>query len=325
MRDGRPARVHTARVYTACVDTARVTRLRDRAIARAYRSGSVLARVVPERAGLAIATTLGRALRHGMRSRAAQSRRHLVRASRGELSGAALDAAVAGAFASYGRYWYELFRLPHVTGPEIEARFDLEGYEHIAAGLERGKGVVLALPHLGGWEWAGAWFAAAHGRRPFVVVEAIEPAELFEWFRAVRHGMGMDMVAHDDGAATKVLAALRANRVVCLVADRDLAGDGVEVEFFGERTTLPGGPALLALRSGAPLLVVGVYFAARGGHHAHVSAPLDTARRGSLRADVARVTQDVAHEFERLIGAAPEQWHLLQPNWPSDHDHGGAP
>jgi KDO2-lipid IV(A) lauroyltransferase len=89
------------------------------------------------------------------------------------------------------------------------------------------------------------------------------------------------------------------------------------VEFFGERTTLPGGPATLALRSGAPILPIAVYF--EGDHrHAVVKPPLDTTRQGSLRDDVQRLTQDVARALEELIRVAPEQWHLLQPNWPSD-------
>ena len=103
-----------------------------------------------------------------------------------------------------------------------------------------------------------------------------------------------------------------------LVSDRDLVGNGVEVEFFGERTTLPGGAATLALRTGAPLLPVVVYSGPGNGHTGVVHAPVDTSRRGSLREDVARVTQDLATTFEYDIRRRPEQWHLYQPNWPSD-------
>jgi KDO2-lipid IV(A) lauroyltransferase len=105
--------------------------------------------------------------------------------------------------------------------------------------------------------------------------------------------------------------ALRANQIVALVSDRDIAGGGIEVDFFGERTTLPAGPAALASRLGVPLLPTAVYF--RGvGHHAVVRPPV------ILDGDVAAITQALAHELENLIRAAPEQWHLFQPNWPSD-------
>ena len=105
---------------------------------------------------------------------------------------------------------------------------------------------------------------------------------------------------------------------MCLLCDRDIEGDGVEVEFFGERTTLPGGPATLALRTGATLLPVAVYFRPGRDHLGVVRPPVPVEREGRLRDDIARITQVLARELEALIRAAPEQWHLLQPNWPSD-------
>jgi KDO2-lipid IV(A) lauroyltransferase len=298
-----------------------LTDLRGRASYTAYRAGAAAAAVIPAAIAVPLARSLGRALGYAMVERRRQSTRHLARASGGTLRGLRLEHAVNGAFDSYGRYWLEMFQLPHASTDELARHFVVDGYEHIDAALERGRGAILALPHLGGWEWAGAWLAGVKGQKLLVVVEPVEPPELFEWFQEVRAAMGMEVVALGDRAATTVLAALRANRVVCLVSDRDLTGDGVEVEFFGERTTLPAGPALLAVRAGAPILPVAVYFGRGLDHHAIVRPPLDTARRGApstLRDDVARITQDLAHEFEALIRRAPEQWHLLQPNWPSD-------
>jgi len=92
----------------------------------------------------------------------------------------------------------------------------------------------------------------------------------------------------------------------------------VEVEFFGERTTLPGGPATLALRTGATVVPTAVYFRPGRDHLGVVRPALEVERRGRLRDDIARITQAIAHELESLIRVAPEQWHLLQPNWPSD-------
>jgi lauroyl/myristoyl acyltransferase len=164
---------------------------------------------------------------------------------------------------------------------------------------------------------AGAWMAT-RGHKLVAVVEPVEPPELFEWFSAQREGFGLEIVPLGPDVLTRVLAALRANRIVCLLCDRDLSGDGVEVEFFGERTTLPGGPATLALRTGAALLPVAAYFAEGRDHHAVVLPPIEVTRDGRLREDVARITQMLASAFEDLIRQAPEQWHLLQPNWPTD-------
>ena len=121
-----------------------------------------------------------------------------------------------------------------------------------------GAGTIVALPHLGNYDYAGAWLAT-RGYPPVVVAEPVEPPELFNWFVATRRRLGMNVVALGPDAAGGVMRALRENRVVCLVCDRDLAGDGVAVEFFGECTTLPAGPATLALRTGAALLPVGTY------------------------------------------------------------------
>ncbi len=130
--------------------------------------------------------------------------------------------------------------------------------------------------------------------------------------------MGLTAVPLGEGSSAALLRALKDGNVAGLVSDRDLGGKGVEVEFFGERTTLPGGAATLALRTGAPLVPVVVYSGPGNWHSGVVHAPVDTTRQGSLRKDVARVTQDLATVFEQDIRRSPEQWHLFQPNWPSD-------
>ena len=287
----------------------------------AYRAGAEIARVVPGSVAQPAARVIGQALAFAMPGRRRQVERNLLRASGGALQGLALRKAVAETFGSYGRYWLELFRLPDDAHGTLE--IDIEGFDYITAGIERGSGVILALPHVGGWDFGGAWLAT-QGLPPTVVVEPVEPPELFEWFAGVRRALGMTVVQLGPDAGRAVLHALRSNQIVCLLCDRDLVGDGIEVEFFGERTTMPAGPATLSLRTGAPLLAAAVYFAPRGGHHAVVMPPVPAQREGRLRDDVGRVTQELAHRFEELIRAAPEQWHLLQPNWPSDLASNGS-
>ena len=253
-----------------------------------------------------------------MRSRRAIIERHLRRVNP-SLHGFALRRAVQESFDSYSRYYVESFRLPSLSARAVAAGFSTVGYrEHILPALANGTGVILALPHLGGWEWAGRWMTD-RGHRLTVVVEPLNPPELFEWFAELRRDLGMSVVPLGPGAAAAVLRALKDNEVVCLLCDRDLQGGGVDVEFFGERTTLPAGPATLSLRTGAPILPTAVYFTRKyNGHHAIVRPPVPAQRRGGLRDDVGRVTQYLARELEVLIGRAPEQWHMFQPNWPSD-------
>jgi len=281
-----------------------------------YKTGARLASAVPERTALAAARVIGTAAWAAMPERRAIVARHMSRATAGGLSSADASRAARAAFGSYARYWVESLRLPRTTPAEVDAHFSIEGTEHMRAAQAEGRGAVLALPHLGGWDVGGSWLAR-QGFLVSAVVESLEPPELFEWFVGLRRKFGMYVIPLGPGAGTGVLKALRANHMVCLLCDRDIGGGGVEVEFFGERTTLPAGPATLALRARSALLPTAVFFDGRG-HHAVVEPPVDVERTGSVRDDVARLTQSTATALEGLIRRAPEQWHLFQPNWPSD-------
>ena len=284
----------------------------------AYRAGAEVARRIPAPVGEPLARGLAQLVGLGfMRTRVRQVERNLRRIYGPGFRGLARRRAVAATFDSYGRYFYELFRLPGTPQPWIDARAHVTGMHHISDAIAAGNGLVLALPHLGNWDFAGAWLAG-QGYTVTVVAEPLEPPELYEWFVATRAQLGMRVIALSPTAGAEVLRSLRVNEVVCLLCDRDLTGDGVEVEFLGERTTLPGGPAMLALRSGAPLIAVGCYFRPHGRHELRILDPVDTERTGHIRDDVTRVTQDLAQRFEDLIREQPEHWHLLQPNWPSD-------
>ena len=162
-------------------------------------------------------------------------------------------------FDSYAVYWADGARLPYESEAGVRARWRLEeGEEHLRAAFALGRGIVMALPHVGSWEWGGYWLAL-EGMPMTAVVERLEPPRLFEWFVAQRKAMGLTAVALGEGSSAALLRALKNGEVAGLVSDRDLVGNGVEVEFFGERTTLPAGAATLALRTGAPLVPVAVY------------------------------------------------------------------
>lgn len=299
-------------------DTSPARRVADAAIVGGYRFGALAARLMPSPIAAGVASSLGFTSSFASPERRAIIARHLRRVNP-RLRGPALRVAVQQAFDSYAKYYMESFRLPTLSARTVDRHFTRDGFEHITKGLAAGNGVILALPHLGGWEWAGRWMTD-QGHPMTVVVEPLQPPELFEWFTKLRQNLGMNVVPLGPKAGTEVLRALRANEVVCLLCDRDLDRTGVDVEFFGERTTLPAGPATLSLRTGAALLPVAVYFTERiDGHHAIIRPPISL-HRGTegLRADVARTTQYLAHELEFLIRRAPEQWHMFQPNWPSD-------
>ena len=283
-----------------------------------YRLAALAARGLPAFAARQLAPAIGFGASFASPERRAMVARHLRRADP-TLGGLRLRRSVQESFDSYTRYWLESFRLPHLSASAVERGLNVDGYHHVAAALDQGNGVILALPHLGGWEWAGRRMAdLGHGLT--AVVEEVEPPELFEWFVDLRRDLGMNVVPLGPSAGKEVLAALKRNDIVCLLCDRDIQRTGVTVDFFGESTTVPAGPATLALRTGAPLLPTAVYFTDRtDGHLGVVRPPISLERgAGGLRADVGRVSQDLVVELEHLIRRAPQQWHLFQPNWPSD-------
>jgi KDO2-lipid IV(A) lauroyltransferase len=286
-----------------------------------YKLASMLARYTPAPLASGAAMALAPTFSLGMRDDRKMVERHLRKVDP-TLTDFALRQAVQRAFQSYARYYLETFRLPALSARTINAGFSIEGFSHLEQALQDGKGAILALPHVGGWEWAGRWLCD-QGYALTAVVEKLEPPDLYEWFVDMRTKMGVHVIPLDDRAGIAVQEALKMNRPVSLLCDRDIPREGVrsgvEVEFFGERTTVPAGPAFFALRTGAPLIPAAAYFTRRtDGHHTVVRPPLVVERQGSLRDDVARITQTLITEMEVLIRRAPEQWHLFQPNWPSD-------
>jgi KDO2-lipid IV(A) lauroyltransferase len=270
--------------------------------------GSVIDVLAPGVAGLA-------ALRPG--DQRAMVERHQRRVDPG-LGGAELQRRVREVFRSYGRYYGESFRLPTIGAEELDRGLTLEGFEQVEESLARGVGPMLVLPHLGSWEWCAYWLTRVRKVPVTAVVERVEPPALFDWFVEFRERIGMEIVPLGPDAGRSIVKAIKQAHVIALLCDRDIGGGGTEVTFFGETTTLPSGPAVLALRTGAPLIPTGVYDQGGGHHHAILRPPIPAERRGSFRDDVARITQAMAYDLEGLIRRAPEQWHLLQPNWPSD-------
>ena len=234
-----------------------------------------------------------------------------------------LDRRVRAMFASYGRYWAEVFWVTPRRRAEIVAHANVVGLEHITQAQARGTGIVLALPHLGNWEAAGAK-AEQIGIPVLAVAETLPNPRLVDWFIDVRRQLGIEVVLIGQGrkVTEQLLKRLKSGGTIALMSDRDLSGRGVEVDFFGERTTVPTGPVALADRTGATLLPVGCYFNERRGHTFVVRPPLELASEGTRGDRVAKGAQRLADVLEEIIREAPDQWHLFQPNWPSDRAPG---
>lgn len=252
------------------------------------------------------------ARRSGPRTR--QLRRNLARVvpQAGE---AELDELVRGALRSYARYWMEVFRLPGMDHRAIyEAMSEvMVNRPMLDEAFERGKGIVLALPHTANWDVSGIWLANYSGTFT-TVAERLQPESLFQRFVDYRESLGFEIVpAADAGGYRLLIERLRQNRVVCLPADRDLSRRGLPVTFFGEQTRMPAGPARLAAMTGATLLIVNQTFTP-DGWTLGVHSPMIVHSREEIPA----VTQRMADAFAADIAANPVDWHMLQPLWLAD-------
>ncbi|MEU3339537.1 phosphatidylinositol mannoside acyltransferase [Streptomyces sp. NPDC006668] len=222
---------------------------------------------------------------------------------------------------SYLRYWMESFRLPAWSKERIKGGFDPKDLHHLTDGLAAGRGVILALPHMANWDLAGAWVTTKL-RTPFTTVaERLKPETLYDRFVAYREGLGMEVLPHSGGTAFGTLARrLRDGGLVCLVAERDLSSSGVEVQFFGEATRIPAGPALLAQQTGALLLPVTLWYDDSPVMQGRVHPPIGVPESGSRAEKTSVMAQALADAFATGIADHPEDWHMLQRLWLKDLD-----
>jgi phosphatidylinositol dimannoside acyltransferase len=283
-----------------------------------YAAGWRAVRALPEPLARGAFTAGGRwaAGRDGRAAR--QLRANLRVVTGGALDEPALEALTTRALVSYARYWQEAFRLPALSTARILRDTTAPGLEHLERARGEGRPVVLALPHSGNWDAAGVFFVDWLGGPFLTVAERLRPESLYRRFVAYRESLGMQVVPLSGGPrpSSAVLRDWLADgRSVCLLVDRDLGSGGVPVRLFGRTTTMPGGPALLAARTGASLHPVVCQFTARGWRLVvHPEVPVTGA--GRLRDRVTAATQGLADAFAATIARQPEDWHVPGRMWP---------
>ncbi len=286
----------------------------------AYSAGWTLVRRAPESVGRAafqrLADRAWRAHDEGTRG----LERNLRRLVGPGATDAQLRALSRAGMRSYMRYYYEMFRLPAMGRERILGATRATGIEVLEEHVRSGRGVVAALPHMGNWDHAGAWITL-RGTPLTTVAQRLRPESLYRRFTAYRESLGMEVLPLTGGAANTVgtlSRRLRAGGLVCLLADRDIGGNGLEVDFFGEAARVPSGPAALALNTGAALMPVSLWY--DGPHwniRVHDEVPVAP---GATRGERIRATtQELLRVFEGAIAEHPEDWHMLQPVFSADH------
>jgi phosphatidylinositol dimannoside acyltransferase len=230
--------------------------------------------------------------------------------------GAELRDLSRDALRSYARYYCEAFRLQDIPPERLDAEMTVnrDQIDRALEYMKNGRGVILALPHMGNFEQAGAWINHYGAKTFTTVAERLKPESVFERFVKFRESLGMEVLPLTGGASSFGILAqrLRAGGLVCLVTDRDLSDNGVELTFFGEKAKISGGSAALAVQTGAALMPVGCWFEGETGWGAHVYDEIPVPETGDRKEKVAAMTQSLAVAFEDAIRQHPADWHMLQ-------------
>jgi KDO2-lipid IV(A) lauroyltransferase len=212
--------------------------------------------------------------------------------------------------------YLDLFRSRVVGDEQVSRQFVQEGdgWASWRETLAAGRGLVLVTAHFGRFELLSHYLGFL-GHSVTLPVERLDPPALFEFVCRLRQRPNFHLIPHDS-ALRPSLRALGRGDVVAFFADWDPSGHSVEVEFFGRATHLPGGPAYIARRAGAPLYVgFAIADAKAGVYHAVLEPPLPVPHTADLDQDVRQATQAIAAVFERYIGAYPAQWVMFHRIW----------
>jgi len=283
----------------------------DKLAALAYFAGWRIVRVLPHKWAYGLFEKLANHLVKKNGKGVKRLRSNLSRIKPG-LSTPDMDALLRQAMSSYLRYWCDTFRIQDWSTSQIQESVTLTRGELLLDPMREGRGVVIALPHSGNWDHAGAYFCSL-GIPLVTVAERLKPEALFQRFLRYRQAIGFEVLSIDSRSFATLIKRAREKRLIALVADRDLSASGIDVSFFGFPTRMPAGPALLAIKTGIPLVVAHVS-CTENGIHIEFTA-VDIAVDGSESERVALTTQRMASLFEKGIAEHPQDWHMLQRIW----------
>ena len=222
-----------------------------------------------------------------------------------------------------GRTAVEHARLLAGRTPDLRDRLAISGEEHVARARQGGRGVILVTGHFGYWELLGATVAFL-GYPITVVAKKLHNPAVDRLVHEGRDRLGM-AVTPMDSAPPAIFRALRRNECVGLLADQDAGAGGVFVEFLGSGASTHQGPALFALRTGAPIVPCFIIRSGPERHRVCFETPIEAISTGDEPADILRTTQAYTDVLARYILEYPDHWFWVHRRWktpaPADSNH----
>mgnify|MGYP003860526293 CR=1 FL=1 len=219
---------------------------------------------------------------------------------------------------SYLRYWFDTFRLNKWSSERIIRTTKVNDEHLLRDPIAQKLGCIVALPHAGNWDHAAAYFCST-GITLTAVVEKLKPEAIFKKFLAYRQSIGIEAISHKEKTIPILTQRLNEGKLIALVADRDMSRNGIEVNFFGKTSKMPSGPAILAIKTGAPLITAYVRYTP-GGIEIIFDETLKPTNSGSEEEQIKIITQSMADNFAKRIKENPVDWHMLQRIW-VDEEH----
>jgi len=285
--------------------------MKENLTAYIYFAGWRIVRWLPENFAYSLAYSVADLLtrRNG---KSVQRLRSNLQRTQPEMTTLDLNLLTFQAMRSYMRYWCDTFRFPDWSKQRVQETVTVENEHLLMDAIAAKTGVIVSLPHAGNWDHAGAYFCAK-GVNLVTVAEHLKPEKLFLKFLEYRQNMGMEVLPLDGRVLGTLAQRLRQGALVALVADRDLSRSGISVNFFNGPSRMPAGPALLAIKTDAPLITAFVSYTDTGIHIVFKNVILPTA--GTQEERVTEIVQMTAMHFEEGIKQNPEDWHMLQRIW----------
>ncbi len=227
-------------------------------------------------------------------------------------------------FATAASNYCDLFFMPRLDPGKLVERVAIEGWENLRDALSLERGAIVASLHLGNLEVVG-YAATLHGMKVMLPVERIEPPELLTLMQDARRKAGFVLEPVGSAAFDRIREALKVNSIVGIGADRIALGNGELVSFCGRPAQMPTAAALLALRTGAPLLPIAVTRLPRQHFRLRIGHPIAVARASTVRNDARRITESLLAELAVDLRANPSQWVVFRPIWKEERRFATSP
>jgi Kdo2-lipid IVA lauroyltransferase/acyltransferase len=219
------------------------------------------------------------------------------------------------AFQNLGMMAVEFFRIPRMDVETFRKRVEIEGLDAALRLLGKGKGALLLLSHFGNWEMMGI-MSKLIGDEIMVIAKPMKKNKrIDQLITKIRNAAGLEVISSIKASRT-VIKALSQNRVVGILIDqRAKRSEGIWADFFGKKAPTTPGLAVLAMKTGAPVVPVFMVRNGFGKHRLVIQEPLELVHTGDIKKDVEANTQLFNHTLESMIRQYPDQWFWVHRRW----------